>query len=230
MESINLFVVIVAGGNGSRMATATPKQYLKLHHQPILYYSLKAFCTAFPKATLVLVHPENDQNIINDIIHSLAAQNKIITTTGGNNRFESVKKGLEHVPLEAWVMVHDAVRPLISSTFLNRCLNAAIAQGNAIPALQVKDSMRVWSPNGFQNINRDMLRSIQTPQTFNAAILKKAFEQDYHNLFTDEASVVERLGETLNLIEGEQYNIKITYPEDLIIAESLMQHYFKMLL
>jgi 2-C-methyl-D-erythritol 4-phosphate cytidylyltransferase len=147
--------------------------------------------------------------------------------SGGETRFHSVQHGLLEVEGDGIVFVHDAVRCLVSADLIRRCAEVAMASGSAIPAVSVRDSLRVISAGGHQPINREMIRAIQTPQTFRTEIILPAFTQPYHAGFTDEATVVEAAGQQLTLVEGEETNIKVTFPIDLVIvAEVLKQRSF----
>ena len=140
---------------------------------------------------------------------------------GGETRFESVKQGLEHVG-EGLVAIHDAVRPLVSIELIARCFNNAQARGNAVPVIPLTDSVREVLNGESRQADREHLRLVQTPQVFNAALLKSAYGQAYRNSFTDDANVAEAFGIKISLIEGDPRNIKITRPDDLLIADSLI--------
>ncbi len=142
---------------------------------------------------------------------------------GGKTRFQSVKNGLAVIPDEGIVFIHDGVRPLVSEATLQRCHDAALRHGNAIPALPVGESVR-WS-DGKSNhpVDRNNLFLIQTPQTFLIPLIKKAYQQEESPEFTDDASVLEKTGEIIRLVEGNRENIKITWPADLAIAEMFLR-------
>ena len=144
-------------------------------------------------------------------------------TTGGETRFHSVQNGLKHIKKHSIIFVHDGVRCLLTPDLVRRCYYAAVDKGNAIPAITATDTIRIETVNGNVQIDRDKVRMIQTPQAFFSELVKSAFEQDFHESFTDEASVVEKLGVKINLIEGESTNIKITRPLDLMIAEKVLE-------
>ncbi len=217
------YAVIVAGGSGLRMGTAVPKQFLMLRDQPVLWYTLTAFLDAFPDLQIILVLPEHHIETGKSILRSTHDPDRIWMTTGGETRFHSVRNGLQHIQRHSIVFVHDGVRCLLTPDLIRRCYNGAVDKGNAIPATTAVDSIRMETVNGAVSIDRDRIRLIQTPQTFYSDIIKSAFEQDFHESFTDEASVVEKLGVKINLIEGEITNIKITRPLDLLIAEKVLE-------
>jgi 2-C-methyl-D-erythritol 4-phosphate cytidylyltransferase len=218
-----IYAVIVAGGQGTRMGMALPKQFLQLGGKPILYHTLASFARALPQAHIILVLPEQDVSKLQMVLQHFSDRIDMTVVTGGSTRFESVKKGLQNIPKESVILVHDGVRPFVSDTLIHRCINAALQHGAAIPSLPVVDSVRILgNDDQFSPVDRNKLRVIQTPQAFLGEILLPAFEQDYHIDFTDEATVVESMQHKVWLVEGERNNIKITTPEDLHLAESII--------
>jgi 2-C-methyl-D-erythritol 4-phosphate cytidylyltransferase len=143
--------------------------------------------------------------------------------TGGQTRFESVRNGLQAVQTPALVAVHDGVRPLVSKETIARCFDAAAEKQAVIPVIDLVDSLRQVTENGNQAVDRSAYKLVQTPQVFDAALLKKAYEQHFSDLFTDDASVVEALGAKIHLVEGNRENIKITTGFDLELAEVLLK-------
>jgi len=216
---MNKYAVIVAGGSGLRMGTTVPKQFLLLKSKPVLWHTLSAFLTAYDDLKIILVLPDQFIETGNAIIATTAAPDRIVVTAGGETRFHSVKNGLKLVEKNAVVFVHDGVRCLITPALIHRCYNATLEKGNAIPAITAIDSIRIDDGNTNSIIDRSKVRIIQTPQTFLAEDLTKAFEQPYEPSFTDEATVAEKNGIKINLVEGEKMNIKITHPLDLQVAE-----------
>jgi 2-C-methyl-D-erythritol 4-phosphate cytidylyltransferase len=221
-NSTPIFVVIVAGGQGTRMGMALPKQFLDLHGKPILYYTIEAFAKALPQAHLILVLPEADISKLQMVLQHFENRIELNVVSGGATRYDSVKNGLKGLPEDSIILVHDGVRPFVSETLIQTCIETAMTTGTAIPAINVVDSVRVLSASGSSPINRDLLRIIQTPQTFKGSILLPAFAQDYQSNFTDEATVVENMGHKITLVEGHKNNIKITTPEDLQLAELIL--------
>lgn len=217
------FAVIAAGGSGLRMGTTVPKQFLLLRDKPVLLYTIESFLQAFDDLRIILVLPEIHLTTGQQIIQSSSRPERITMTVGGKTRFHSVKAGLGHIQQHSIVFVHDGVRCLPSSELIHRCYEVALVQGNAIPAITAVDTIRMETTNGNTPIDRSKIRIIQTPQTFYSDLLKAAFEQDYHEHFTDEACVVEKLGIKINLVEGESSNIKITRQIDLLIAEKILE-------
>lgn len=218
------YAIIVAGGSGTRMGASMPKQFLLLHGKPLFIHTVTAFLEAYADLMVVLVLPEAYLDQGKKIMHDTGLPDRYVITTGGETRFHSVKNGLHHVSGNSICFVHDAVRCLVSMLLIRRCYEAALEQGNAIPAIAATDSLRLETGSGTsQLLDRSRIRMIQTPQTFSGNILKEAFKQPYHSSFTDEASVVERTGVNINLIEGEKTNLKITTPLDLLIAGHILQ-------
>ena len=216
--------LIVAGGNGSRMNNDTPKQFLLLGNKPVLYYSIKAFLEAYDDMEVILVLPEQHIGKGQEIIDGYFDDSKFKITAGGRTRFHSVQNGLSLVYEEAIVFVHDGVRCLLTSDLVKRCYEGALESGTAVPAVACKDSVRLLSSSGNKVLNRNRVMLIQTPQTFHSKILIPAYQIDYKDTFSDEATVVEAFGLKINLIEGEVDNIKITTPADLFIADLIQQN------
>ena len=218
------YAIIVAGGTGSRMGSSTPKQFLLLNDKPILYYTLKVFLEAYEDVQIILVLPEEYTDLGREIIDAYFDYSRIQITSGGETRFHSVKNGLALADKESIIFVHDAVRCLVTIDLIHRCFENALKTGSAVPALRSKDSVRLLNEEENDNevLDRSKVVFIQTPQTFHSRILVPAFEIDYKERFTDEATVVEAFGLKISLIEGEESNIKITRPIDLFVAEKLL--------
>lgn len=216
------YAVIVAGGKGQRMGNAIPKQFLPLADKPVLYHTIKAFKDAFDDIKLVLVLPQDQLSYAQMVLQAFPERIDIAIVTGGETRFHSVQNGLKAVSGNSVIFVHDGVRPLVSADLVQRCFVQAVEKGSAIPAIAVADSMRIIEGENSSPVDRQNMRSIQTPQTFRSDILLPAFLQGYREQFTDEATVVEAYGEEVYLIEGERGNIKITTPEDMLIAETIL--------
>lgn len=215
--------LIVAGGNGSRMNNAIPKQFLLLKNKPVLYYTIKAFLDAYDDIEVILVLPEEHIGKGQEIIDGYFEPSKIKITAGGRTRFHSVQNGLSLIKnQESIIFVHDGVRCLLSKDLVKKCYEAAVELGTAIPVVECTDSLRMLTNNGNKVLDRSKVKLVQTPQTFHSKILLPAFAIDYKNHFTDEATVVEAFGLKVNLIEGEINNIKITTPVDLELAKILL--------
>ena len=220
MEKI---AVIVAGGKGSRMKSEVPKQFMLLRKKPVLYYSIKAFIDAFEDIKIILDLPEEHIGKGQEIIDGFFDNTRFRISSGGRTRFHSVKNGLALIEdEESVIFVHDGVRCLVTQKLVERCYKAAVEAGTAIPALTCNDSVRILTDDGNKFIDRTKLRLIQTPQTFHSKILLPAYNIDYKESFTDEASVVEAFGIKINLIEGESNNFKITTLSDFNLAKILL--------
>lgn len=216
------YAVIVAGGKGLRMGNAVPKQFLPLAGKPILYYTIKAFADAYDDMKIVLVLPQDQLSYAQMVLQAFPDRIDLEIVTGGETRFHSVQNGLKAVSNDAVVFVHDGVRPMVSPELVRACYEQAVEKGSAIPAVAVSDSMRMVDGETSRAVNREQMRSIQTPQTFRADILLPAFKQEYNEGFTDEATVVEAFGKPVYLIAGEKSNIKLTTPEDMMVAEAML--------
>ncbi len=222
------FAVIVAGGSGTRMGGSVPKQFLKIRNEPIILHTARSFSTAFPAIQLVLVFPQAYINTGKDLFKNFPAAKHPVFVTGGDTRFHSVKNGLDSVPENAIVFVHDAVRCLVSNDLIRRCFANASENGSAIPVVPVRDSLRILNDDNDSSVlDRNKVRAVQTPQTFQAGLIKNAFSLPYHPSFTDEATVFEAAGLKVSLIAGEENNIKVTYPADLDFAESVLNRLSK---
>jgi 2-C-methyl-D-erythritol 4-phosphate cytidylyltransferase len=217
---MNYYAIIVAGGSGTRMNAEVPKQFLLLKGRPILMYTMEAFhaCALNPEIILVLnIHQhEYWESLCKEYNFTIKHQ----LVSGGVERFHSVSNGLQTVKGNGIVAVHDAVRPLVSPDLIRRSYLVAEEKGNVVLSIKPTDSIRKIDPSGnSEALNRNMVALIQTPQVFDVKLLRKAYLQPFRNEFTDDASVVEHMGTTINLMEGERKNFKITFQEDLDIAE-----------
>lgn len=223
METGKRGILIVAGGCGCRMGAARPKQFLLLDGMPVLAHTINRFARTLPGAPLVVVLPAGQE----EFWHNLAARFDVashLTATGGATRYESVKNGLAALPGDCdLILVHDGVRPLVSADLIRHTAACAERYAAAIPVVEPVDSYRRLEDGESRPIDRSRLRIVQTPQAFNAEVLRSAYENPYEAGFTDDASVVERMGHTVFLCEGERSNLKITTPEDLAIAQALLE-------
>jgi 2-C-methyl-D-erythritol 4-phosphate cytidylyltransferase len=213
------YAVVVAGGRGERMTSTVPKQFLVLGGLPILMHTLKTFNEADPKIKLILVLPVSEILFWKQLCIQYDFQIDHLLIEGGTTRFHSVKNGLDQIDEAGLVAIHDGVRPLVSTKMIHEAFVTAEVHGNAIPALQITESLRHVANGKSTSLDRNHYFLVQTPQCFKSDLLKKAYDQTYVETFTDDASVVEAMGETIHLIKGARLNIKITTPEDLLIAE-----------
>jgi 2-C-methyl-D-erythritol 4-phosphate cytidylyltransferase len=218
------YAIIVAGGSGSRMQATIPKQFLLLNGLPVLMHTIEAFYRSTSQPQIILVLPADSRSYWDELCkqYNFGSPHKIVD--GGNTRFHSVKNGLDLITdNDAVVAVHDAVRPLTSAQIIDNAYNHAVQHGNAVVAVKSRDSIRQVKNEASMSLLRDEIYLVQTPQTFQSAQLKKAYEQPYDPKFTDDASVVEETGVAIKLVAGDYRNIKITFPEDIAIAELLMR-------
>lgn len=204
------------------MGATMPKQFMMLGQEPILARTINLFSEALPKAELVVVLPEEHTALW----HNLAARFDVAPhkiAPGGKERFDSVKSGLAALSNEVeTIAVHDAVRPLATKKLIIRLALAAEEAEAVIPVVAPHDSIRQVEGETSHIVDRSLLRMVQTPQFFQAEVLRKAYSQTFSPLFTDDASVVEAAGHKITLAEGEEQNIKITTPIDLTIAEAII--------
>ena len=222
------FLVIPAGGSGVRMGADVPKQFLLLDGKPILRLTIERFLEAVPDIHVVTVLPEAHigwwrQYCAKD---GFTCPQKMVE--GGFTRFHSVKNALQHIPDGAIVAVHDSVRPLISVAKIRELFAASENAPAVIPATPCTDTLKAVSKRedgAFEvtgSVDRSAVWGVQTPQIFHSEVLKKAYDRGYDTLFTDDASVVSAAGIPVLCIEGERTNIKITTPEDLLLAQAVL--------
>jgi 2-C-methyl-D-erythritol 4-phosphate cytidylyltransferase len=220
---VNKYAVIVAGGSGRRMGGAIPKQFQLINGKPALFYTIDAFLHAYDDLQLILVLPEEHLELGREIVDGFFDYSRIQIAMGGRTRFHSVQNGLALVQQESVVFVHDAVRCLVTPQLIQRCYEGAMDAGTAIPVTGSRDSIRLLLEDGNEAIERSKVKLVQTPQTFHSKILLPAYNIDYKDWFTDEATVVEAFGLKINLVEGEEENIKITFPADIALAVSILK-------
>jgi 2-C-methyl-D-erythritol 4-phosphate cytidylyltransferase len=213
--------LIVAGGVGTRMGTAIPKQFLSLAGKPILMHTLQQFSTEVDQ--LVLVLPENQIAYWQNLCLKFDFKLPVLLVLGGKSRFESVRNGLSPIVGNGIVAVHDAVRPFVSSQIIKDAFEMASLKGNAVVSVSLHDSIREVKDGRNKSVDRSLYRLIQTPQCFDLDFLKKAYQQPELSFFTDDASVAESVGCEIFLTQGSYDNIKITTPEDLVIGEAILK-------
>jgi 2-C-methyl-D-erythritol 4-phosphate cytidylyltransferase len=219
---MDLYVVIVAGGSGKRMGMDTPKQFLELTGRPVLMHTIERFRQYDESIEIITVLPENQLRFWNDLQKKYSFDIPHTLVKGGSKRYFSVRHGLEFVNSPGLVAIHDGVRPLVRLDTITRCFETAEEYGNAIPVISPADSLRFETGKSNAPIDRMHVKQVQTPQVFDVAKIKKAYLQDFDPSFTDDASVLEKTGEKIQLVEGNRENIKITNPEDLFIAQTLL--------
>ncbi len=213
------FALIVAGGSGQRMQSDTPKQFLPLNNLPVLMHTLRAF--DFDDIQVHLALPKHQIQHWQELVEQYDFDVPHQVFPGGETRFHTVQNGLQNLSADdGLVAIHDGVRPMISREIIRQSFAIAQEMGNAITAVPLKDSIRQINGDHSSALERGQFRLIQTPQTFQLPIIQKAFEQPYQPGFTDDASVLEAAGHHIHLIAGDYRNLKITTPEDMIVAES----------
>lgn len=223
------YALIVAGGKGTRFSNSTPKQFVELNGTPVLLHTLEAFYQYSEHIQVVVVLPEDDISIWKEITAKRGFQKPVIIQAGGPTRFHSVKKGLEHIPDEGWVAIHDGVRPLVTPGLISASFILARRHGCAVAALHLKESIRATddpNPSAFplmetKGVDRSRYKIIQTPQTFSASMIKEAYASHDDVSVTDDAAVAEKAGQRIFLFEGSYENIKITTRDDLVLAAAL---------
>jgi 2-C-methyl-D-erythritol 4-phosphate cytidylyltransferase len=220
---VKKYAVIVAGGAGSRMGGSLPKQFQLIYGKPVLYYTIDTFLRAYHDLQVILVLPEAHLQLGQEIVDAFFDHRRVSLAVGGRTRFHSVQNGLQLVQEEGVVLVHDGVRCLLTQQLIHRCYEAALEHGAVVPVVESRDSLRRITAEGNEALDRETIKRVQTPQAFLSKILLPAFNIDYKERFTDEAAVVEAFGLHVHLVEGEEDNIKITWPADLIVAEHILQ-------
>ena len=214
-------IIIVAGGKGLRMGGDIPKQFLPVCGKPVLMRTLEAFHAYDSSIHIILVLPVSQQAYWQDLCQEYQFTLAHDIANGGDTRFHSVKNGLALVEGEGLVGVHDGVRPFVSQEVITRCYEEASLNKAVIPVIGVVETVRHLTDEGSETVPRDQYKLVQTPQVFDVTLLRRAYQQEFTDMFTDDASVVEALGEKVFLVEGNRENIKLTTPFDLKLAEML---------
>lgn len=219
---MELYAIIVAGGSGKRMGAEIPKQFLELNGRPVLMHTIERFKSFHEAIEIITVLPENQLRYWCELQKKYSFNIPQTLVKGGSSRFFSVKNGLKFVNLPGLVAIHDGVRPFVSTYTISRCFETAEKLGNAVPSISPVESLRMLTDKGNISLNRLDVRQIQTPQVFDAQLIKQAYLQEYRPEFTDDATVLEHTGVKINLIDGNRENIKITNPEDLLYSTALL--------
>jgi 2-C-methyl-D-erythritol 4-phosphate cytidylyltransferase len=220
---MNRGCIIVAGGNGSRMGSEVPKQFITIAGSPLLMHTIENIFRFAATIQLVVVLPKNEIISWNNLCrqHNFTIPHQVVA--GGNTRFQSVKNGLTMLQDCELIAIHDGVRPLVSHDTLRRCFDSAVKMGTAIPVLPANESVRVGTMEKSTPADRSQIFLVQTPQIFRSSIIRESYNQSWIPEFTDDASVVEYSGTPVKMVLGNRENIKITYPEDLEIATRYLQ-------
>lgn len=217
------YAIIVAGGKGTRIKSKIPKQFIELNGLPILMHTINAFYRYSHSITVILVLPSDDMETWKQLCVRYHFNKPLILQEGGDTRFQSVRKGLMKIEGQGLVAIHDGVRPLVSQDIIAASFRLAAVHQSAVAAVRLKESIRITDQDNTKAMDRSRFRIIQTPQTFQVEVIKRAYEIKEDPSLTDDASVAERAGHTISLFEGSYENIKVTTPEDLIIAEALLK-------
>lgn len=219
------YAIIVAGGNGLRMGAELPKQFLNLSGKPVLMHTIEAFNRYSESLSLIVVLPLNQIELWDDLIRKHSFKIPHLVVPGGKTRFGSVKNGLQEIEeTECLVAIHDGVRPLVQKEIIGASFRLAEIHGSAIAAVRLKESIRQVNQNTTRSVDRSAYRQIQTPQTFRYALIRNAYEIEETPDITDDAGVAERFGVKISLFEGSYENLKITTPEDLVVAEAILKY------
>lgn len=218
------YAIIVAGGKGLRMGAELPKQFIPIEGRPVLMRTLDAFHACDASIQIILVLPHSHQSYWRELCQKYAFTVPHRIADGGDTRFHSVQNGLALTSnTEALIAVHDGVRPFVTKEVIEQCYREATIHAAVVPVTPVVETIRHLLNSGSKTVDRESYRLVQTPQTFQASLLHRAYQQPYQNTFTDDASVVEALGESIYLTEGNRENIKLTTPFDLMVANALIQ-------
>lgn len=218
------YAIIVAGGKGTRMGASIPKQFLPLNGLPVLMQTIKRFREYSHDLEIILVLPKEQHGYWYELCKKHRFTTAYTVADGGETRFQSVKNGLSMIPddTEGVVGIHDGVRPFPSVEVIRNCYETARTAKAVVPVIPVVETLIHIDDNGKPApVPRDSYRLVQTPQTFDIQLLKRAYTQPYQDSFTDDASVVDNIGQKITLIEGNRENIKITTPFDLRMARIL---------
>ncbi|MDR1199294.1 MAG: 2-C-methyl-D-erythritol 4-phosphate cytidylyltransferase [Prevotellaceae bacterium] len=216
-------VIIVAGGTGLRMGAHIPKQFLLIKNKPVLMHTVEKFIRFDDTLDIILTLPENQIQTWQRLCIEYDFDRKHTVVTGGITRFHSVRNALESICSDYEIIaIHDGVRPLVNIDMIKKCFELATEKGSAIPVIQINESIRRICKNTNEAVSREGICIVQTPQVFGYDIIMNAYKQAYIPEFTDDASVVEKSGHSINCMEGHRENIKITFPADIDFAEKFI--------
>jgi 2-C-methyl-D-erythritol 4-phosphate cytidylyltransferase len=218
------YALIVAGGKGTRIKSNVPKQFLELNGLPVLMHTIAAFYRYSEKINVIVVIPEDDFPVWQQLCSKHLFHKPVVLQKGGDTRFQSVKYGLSRISGDGLVAIHDGVRPMVNEDIIGASFRLAAVHKSAVASVRLKESIRITDQDTTRSVDRSRFRLIQTPQTFQVELIRKAYESKEDPSLTDDASVAERAGHLISLFEGSYENIKITTHEDLIIAEALLKN------
>lgn len=231
MQKSKCTAIVLAAGQGKRMGTKVQKQYLEIQGKPVLYYSLQAFQNSPLIDEIILVVGENQKEYCQkEFVEKYAIRKVIKIVQGGAERYHSVWNGLKEIEHDGYVFIHDGARPFINDDILNRAYEAVSEYKACVVGMPVKDTIKIADADGFakETPNRSFVWAVQTPQVFDISLIKEAYAKlmDNENVpVTDDAMVAEQmLGIKVKLVEGSYENIKITTPEDLVVADGFLKN------
>lgn len=215
-------IIITAGGIGTRMGTDLPKQFLVIGGKPVLIHTLELFYKYDPEIEIILTLPNEWRGYWETILDKFYCRVPHVVVSGGEERYHSIQNALKRCSGQM-IAVHDGVRPFVSFETLNRCFEALIEKDAVVPVLNLKESLRQVTENETFAVNRSEFKMVHTPQCFKSEVLRKAYDQSFHEKVTDDACLVEETGVKITLVESNEENIKLTTPFDLLIAEMIIQ-------
>ena len=230
MEKQKYAAIVLAAGSGKRMNSQVHKQYLIIQDRPVLYYSLKAFEDSAVDEIVLVVGKGEDEFCRKEIVDKYGISKVKAIVEGGKERYHSVFEGLKQTSDADYVLIHDGARPFVNQDIIRRCMQEVQKYQACVVGMPVKDTIKIADEEGYakQTPDRKNVWMIQTPQTFSYALIYEAYEEmlkTEDTAITDDAMVLERIkGKKSKLIEGSYRNIKITTPEDLLIANVYLQH------
>ena len=230
MEKQKYTAIVLAAGSGKRMNSKVHKQYLIIQDRPVLYYSLKAFEDSVVDEIVLVVGKGEEKFCRKEIVDKYGISKVKAIVEGGKERYHSVFEGLKQTSDEDYVLIHDGARPFVNQDIIRRCMQEVQKYQACVVGMPVKDTIKIADEEGYakQTPDRKNVCMIQTPQTFSYALIYEAYEEmlkTEDTAITDDAMVLERIkGKKSKLIEGSYRNIKITTPEDLLIANVYLQH------
>lgn len=221
------YLIIVAGGKGVRMGGDLPKQFQLLAGKPLVMVTIENLSAMDVTMNIILVLPKDQMELWAELCEKYEFKVPVTVVAGGTTRFHSVQNGLAAIDDadDALVGVHDGVRPFLAIKVFDELFREAAINGAVVPVVPVNDSMRrfIGGQGATEPVARDRYRLVQTPQVFKLSLLRKAYEQLYMENFTDDASVVENLGEQVYIVDGNRENIKITTPFDFVVAKAIVE-------
>jgi len=215
-------VIITAGGIGTRIGSRIPKQFIPLNDKPILMYTIERFYHYDPHIQIIVTLPSDWHSYWEELLieNDFRIPHRVVS--GGKERYHSIKNALEHC-IGTYIAVHDGVRPLVSSNTLSRCFKEVQRSQAVIPVMDLKESLRIKEGDDSRAVNRSDYLLVQTPQCFEREILINAYNLPFDDTVTDDATIVERTGIKISMVEGNENNMKITTQSDLSVAEFLLK-------